>query len=159
MIIQYTQEDFDWHYGFVDWKDKIILDLGGDYGSTAVCFLALGATKVIVSDSNKEFHKILSQYINQNIIQDRVRCIASTDDFIDLFNEFKMDIIKMDIEGAEVHLLYVPDNILKSVKEYVIECHTEELTNKILQKFKDLKFNILTVKNLAVGCNVVHAHE
>lgn len=41
MIIKSTNEDFDYHYGFKDisWNDKIILDLGADYGSTAECFL------------------------------------------------------------------------------------------------------------------------
>lgn len=158
MIIEWSGENFEWHWGFVDWKNKTILDIGADFGSTAKCFLAVGATKVIASEGNDQYYEKLVQYAKDksNIIPDK-RWIGSASDFIYLFNTFKVDIVKMDCEGGERYLLDVPDNIIASIKEYAIECHSQDITNKMIQKLKDLKYNILRVEPLAEGYNVIHA--
>lgn len=160
MNIRCTGENFEYHWGFVDWKNKTVLDIGADYGSTAECFLSVGASKIYASEGDEKLYDQLVEYAKDkpNIIPNR-KWINNPSDFIDLFNNFKADIVKIDCEGAEEHLLKVPDEILKSIKEYVIECHGEEITKRIIERFRDLKFDILEIRPLLViqGYNVVYA--
>lgn len=160
MKIRYTGEDFEYHWGFIDWKNKVVLDIGADYGSTAECFLSVGASKVYASEGDEKLYNQLVEYAKDkpNIIPNR-KWIGGPTDFIDLFNNFKTDIVKIDCEGAEEHLLGVPDDILRSNKEYVIECHGQEPTKKISEKLRSLKFDIVETRPLIVieGYNIVYA--
>jgi FkbM family methyltransferase len=46
-LMEILKEDFEETYS-VDCKDKVVLDVGGFIGETAVLFLALGASKVVI---------------------------------------------------------------------------------------------------------------
>lgn len=150
MEISFTGENFEHHWGFINWRDKIILDIGADYGSTADCFLTVGASKVYASEGDIELYKKLVEHAKGN---DRIipssKLIFCPNDFIDLFNEFRdsrIDICKMDCERAEIHLLEVSDDMLRSIREYAIECHSPDILNKVSDKFKKAGFNIVNTK-------------
>jgi fibrillarin-like rRNA methylase len=149
MNIRNTGENFEDHWGFINWKNKQILDIGADFGSTAECFLAVGASKIYASEGDNNLYNQLIEYAKDkpNIVPNK-KWISSPADFIDLFNNFKVDIVKMDIEGAEIHLLGVPDDILKSIKEYAIECHSIYIMNAILERFKNLNFDVVDIRRL-----------
>lgn len=157
--IRFTGEDFEWHWGFANWKNKSILDLGADIGSTAECFLDAGSKKVIAVEGNKNLYDQLFEYAktNQRIIPIH-KYIANKDDLIYLFSLYSdfIDIAKIDIEGAEKFLLDLPDDILRSIKEYAIECHSKDILNKILEKFKNLGFKITEPKYLTNNISVIH---
>lgn len=158
MIIKHTGEDFEHHWGFVDWKNKKILDVGADYGSTAECFLAVGADIVYAVEGDEDLYSKLLEYAkNESRVIPYKKWISNPNDFIDMFNKFEVDIVKMDCEGAEVYLLDVPDDIIKSIKEYVIECHSRELSTKIPEKLKNLNFEIVHTMALTADFDVIHA--
>lgn len=158
--IRFTGEDFEWHWGFVNWKSKSVLDLGADIGSTAECFLDVGANKVIAVEGNKNLYDQLYEYAktDQRIIPIH-KYIANKDDLIYLFSLYSdfIDIAKIDIEGAEKFLLDLPDDILKSIKEYAIECHSKDILNNVSNTFNDLGFKIATTKFLTADISVIHA--
>lgn len=158
MKIRYTGEDFDFHWGFINWKGKVILDVGADYGSTAECFLASGATKVICVDGDEGNYSCILGFVSDK--KDKViphkKWICSPDNIAEILTN-KVDIVKMDIEGAEIYFLRVPDNIIKSVKEYAIESHNHDLRDKIIEKLRNLNFEIVTIKPITDICTVIHA--
>lgn len=158
--IRFTGEDFKWHWGFVNWKNKSILDLGADIGSTAECFLDAGSNKVIAVEGNKNLYDQLSKYAKTNQMTVPIhRYIANKDDFIYLFSLYSdfVDIVKIDIEGAEIFLLELPDDILKSIKEYAIECHSNDILKDVSNMFNNLGFKIATTKFLTTDISVIHA--
>ena len=164
MKIKYTQESFEDHWGFINWKNKIVLDIGADYGSTAECFIAYGASKVFASEGDEKLYSQLVQYAKgkPNIIPSK-KWIQNPNDFIDLFNKFKdskIDIYKIDCEKAEIYLLDISNDMLRSIKEYAIECHTPDILSKISNKFKSAGFEIKNTKfigtNLGIPVYVIH---
>lgn len=157
MIIRLTGEDFEFHYGFINWRNKVILDIGADFGSTAECFLACGATKVYAIEGNENFYSKLVEFAKGKQIVPIKKFINSPNDFIDLFNNFKADIIKIDCEECEVHFLDIPGDIIRSTKEYVIECHSPNILSKMLDRLKNLGYDIATVKNLSNIISLIHA--
>ena len=38
--------DYIWSYGSIDWKDKVVLDIGAEVGSSALFFLMNGAKRM-----------------------------------------------------------------------------------------------------------------
>jgi hypothetical protein len=135
-------ENYDEHWGFTDFKNKVILDLGADYGSTAYYFLNKGALKVIAVEGDK----YLAERLKLNFKDDpRVVPIyleiKSGKDIEELIDMYHPDIVKVDIEGAEINILSV--NIRK-VKEWLIETHTDEIYNALAEWFRMNGFNIKT---------------
>jgi len=135
-------ENYDKHWGFTDFKNKVILDLGTDYGSTAYYFLNKGALKVIAVEGNK----YLAERLKLNFKDDpRVVPIyleiKSGKEIEELIDTYHPDIVKVDIEGAEINILSV--NIRK-VKEWLIETHTDEIYNALAEWFRMNGFNIKT---------------
>jgi hypothetical protein len=116
-----TKEDYETSWGVANYLDKIVLDVGADVGSTALFFIERGAKNIICVDTDtsgltKNAQEIpqISKIVNVNI-QDKYtmeRVLLET-----------ADIVKMDIEGAEMWLLEVDPRILQQHKEYIIEIH------------------------------------
>ena len=109
----------------VSYKDKIILDLGAANGDSAGYFIFEGAKCVIAVDGDvklfgqlKENSKAFEGKIIPILLQ-----IEKPEDIEKLIVEFKPDIVKSDIEGAEVHLYNIKDEIWKMVPEYLVESH------------------------------------
>lgn len=146
MIIKSTNEDFDYHYGFKDisWNDKIILDLGADYGSTAECFLERGAKKIYAIEGDKSLLEQLMKFCSnpENKTVPIITFINTPYDLIYLISETEYDICKIDIEGYEIHLTEVPGMVLRKIKEYVIETHSNIINDKIIKKFNKVRFEL-----------------
>jgi hypothetical protein len=51
--------------------------------------------------------------------------INSPDDFAYLINQHHPDIVKVNIEGVETHLLRRPNEVLTRVNEWLIEAHND----------------------------------
>lgn len=61
-----NNENYDKHWNYASFKDKIVLDLGADYGSTASYFLWRGAKQVIAVEGSKEFADALRKNFENN---------------------------------------------------------------------------------------------
>ena len=137
---EYLLREYNSHLGSeVDYTGKTILDIGADVGTTTEYFLEHGAKFVYAVEGNENNHNTLHVNIRTHF-SDRAIClpriwIEKTEDFIQLISLWdKCDIVKVDIEGAEVHLLHVPDYIFNIVPEYVIEFHSETIGKLLKQK-------------------------
>ena len=167
MIIKHTNEDFEYHWGFVDFNGKVVLDIGADFGSTAECFLCYGAKKVIACEGDDVLYNKLLRYIdsekekgNDKIISYK-RWINSETDFVHLltnnWNGNKVDVVKIDVEGYEKYLLYVSKDVIRNIKEYVIECHKNEIRDELIKKFENSGFDIAKIIPLHVpGFSVIY---
>jgi SAM-dependent methyltransferase len=76
-----------------------------------------------------------------------LRMVESANDFVDLISAYQPDFIKMDIEGAEIHLKDVPKEVFSSVKEFAIEYHNPECKKVIMDKFNELDFEITALNS------------
>jgi len=145
-ILPLYNENYDECWGYVSYKDKTVLDLGADYGSTAYYFLKKGAIKVIAVEGDKSFSLRLAQNYGKN---SRVVCIlkwiSCSKDIEELVKLYPSDIVKVDIEGAEIYIAEVPSEVLLSVKEWLIETHTEEIYNELSKLFLSLGFKVYAI--------------
>lgn len=161
MLIESTGEDFEYHWGFIDYKGKIVLDIGADYGSTARCFFEHGASKIYAVEGNEAYYSKLRQNsinLQKHLIPTKT-LIKSPRDFINIFNSIqeRVDIVKIDIEGDELNLIDVPDDILKRYNDYLIETHHINIKDKIIPRFKNIGYELKLERPLSVkGFDVIY---
>jgi SAM-dependent methyltransferase len=147
-MIHITSEEPSNHWGFIDFKDKVVLDLGcGKFHSsisTYEWFLQNGAKQVIGVDLGNETSENINFIYSAGGIDSKER-------LLNLINEYNPEIIKSDIEGAEIHFKDI--NNLHSVKEFAIEYHSEDLKNMLLDKFATWGFDSIEEIHL-MDCNI-----
>jgi hypothetical protein len=147
-MIYITSEEPINHWGFIDFKDKIVLDLGcGKFHSsisTYEWFLQNGAKKVIGVDLGNETSENINFIYSGGSIDSKER-------LLNLINEYNPQIIKCDIEGAEIHFENI--NNLNSVKEFAIEYHSADLKNMLFYKFAIWGFDYIEEIQL-MDCNI-----
>ncbi len=148
VLFSHHDEDYQDLYGFVDYKDKVVLDIGADYGSTASFFLKQGARTVYGVERNKWMVKKMRKNAEKmgNLIP--IKLDVSCPDQFDKLLLLNPDIVKVDCEGCEKHLLDIKDSIFSSINEYIIETHTKELFDGFVNKFEHAGYKISNVRNM-----------
>lgn len=148
------------HWGFVEVMGKTVLDLGcayfgADSEKTPTFFLENGAAYVIGVDTTLSG---LENITDPNIVLIQMT-IESPDEIAKMYERFEPDVVKCDIEGAEIHLLYLPDGIFQQPSQYAIEVHSDELDEAFTNKLRSCGYRIKTVGDIldAAGCKVLHA--
>lgn len=129
-------ENFDEEYWLTDFKGKTILDIGADYGSTAMFFLRKGAKKVIAIEPNPKYFEVLDE-IGKKVkeivpLKFKITCGYNVSNLI---KEYSPDIVKMDCDGCEVLLLQMIDADIKMVKDWIMELHSINVFNSIKDLF------------------------
>jgi hypothetical protein len=139
------RENYYAHWNYVSFRGKRVLDVGADYGSTVDFFLKLGAREVIAVEGEWRNARLLFRRYGRD---PRVTCIrmwvSSPDVFSWLIRRFKPDVVKVDIEGGEKHLLRVPRPILRQAPAYLIEAHSDELHRALVTLFEQLGYKVET---------------
>lgn len=108
----------------IDYRNKVVLDVGADWGSTADFFLKNGASKVIAVESDTEMYDKLLRFSNEEKRITALRIyIADGKQITDLITEYKPSIVKIDCENCEKHLTNVPWQVLRIPRMYLIEYH------------------------------------
>lgn len=166
-----NSEDPKIHWEYVNVENKTVLDLGcGDFGnvnnlpylSTIDYFILKGANHVIGVDSNfNDTSKILERYKDQKVTILN-KSIESTSDIESLILENKPDIIKSDIEGAEIYLFMVDDSVFSTISEYYIETHNTQLYDMCIDKLNKCNYNIieqLSLDQTEGTCKVIFAKK
>ena len=147
-MIHITSEEPINHWGFIDFKDKIVLDLGcGKFHSsisTYEWFLQNGAKQVIGVDLGNETSENINFIYSAGGIDSKERLLK-------LINEYNPEVIKSDIEGAEIHFKDIEN--LHNVKEFAIEYHSADLKNMLLDKFVTWGFDSIEEIHL-MDCNI-----
>jgi len=166
-IPSYTSEDMSQHYDTevfgISFKNKIILDLGASNGDSAEFFLFKGAKCVIAveggaSDANLYAQlELNSKLFNEKMIPIHLQ-IEKPKDIENLILEYKPDILKSDIEGAEIHLLNIKDEIWKLVPEYLVEMHEGYgfVRNGVMWA-KCAQTNYIILKEICIISDVLYA--
>ncbi len=144
-------EDYDHHWNYVSFKNKTVMDLGADFGSTPSYFLYRGADHVIAVEGDPSLaSKLCDNFVGDRRVIPIELMINHSSDISSLITQYSPDIVKIDVEGAEANLLECPDETLRSVKEWLIEAHNLDLYIKIRERFLGLGFNVTKLDYLTV---------
>ena len=151
-------DNYERDYGFVDYRGKVVLDIGADYGTTAAYFLRRGAASVVAVEGDEQYFTLLQKNVGEVPEVTPINCwISSPHDFENLIMTYRPDILKADCEGCELHLLNVPDRILRKVPEFLLEVHNTELWERFRRKFQALGYTITHVDLWTGEVRIVHA--
>lgn len=69
IILEVFAEDI---YGKFDFKDKVIIDIGGYVGDSALYFISKGAKKVYVYETNKSVFNLLKENVILNNLENKI---------------------------------------------------------------------------------------
>jgi FkbM family methyltransferase len=165
-----------------DCQDKVVLDVGGFEGESAVYFWHKGAKKIIIYEplaENVEYIKrnLTLNHINAEIHQSGIGKENGTitihydkidpgfgihskgnstieikiSDVSKVIAESGADIAKFDCESAEECISDVPATILQKIPYYIIEVHSPEIRQSVLDKFQSASF--ILERELPKACN------
>ncbi len=149
--------------GFVPTKDEIIIDVGANVGDTSIYWAKLYGAKVLAFEPLSESFEIMRENISLNGLDDLITpynlALGDGTDIsfnmsgymmkysmdslkkikterLDNFNFNNISMIKIDVEGFELHVLRgAIETIKRNKPRIIIETHSKELrkrTNEIL---------------------------
>ncbi len=174
-------EPLEDEYKVFDYTNKVVLDVGGFIGYSAVLFSRWGAKRVIIYEVQKDNISIINNNLALNQVNGTEHNIAVADNDgeltlnyqeegrtnFGLFGEHEfvvkaraaskvltddVDIAKFDCEGCEYSLLSVPCDIIRRVPEYVIEYHHG--LDKLREKFEKCGFRVQELWKLNTPGNI-----
>jgi hypothetical protein len=126
-------EDYEESYGRANYKDRTILEIGADVGSTATFFLLKGAKKVISVEGNEEsYSKLVNNTKDIPEVTPIFKKISSTDHIRELIKEYNPDFLHMDCEFCEKHLNGLERPYFDNIKTIQLEVHCDRELNKII---------------------------
>jgi FkbM family methyltransferase len=85
----------------------------------------------------------------------RIECNGITISKI-LDDNYPIDVIKVDCEGGEEHLLDMSYGEIHSIPYWIVETHTEDLYRNIMNKFSHNGFSLVYDKMLVPTVNLMH---
>ncbi len=122
VIAPFVPEDFSVLWP-ADYHGKTVLDIGADRGSTASYFLRNGARFVICVEGDPNRYRQLEANLPSLQNAEAIfKWISNPSDIAELL-WYYADIVKIDVEGAEQHLLSVDPCMIWLHSEYMIEVH------------------------------------
>ncbi len=173
-MIQVNNENPKEHWQFISVKDRIVLDLGcgrweqieyrdKNWPTTPEFFKMNGASSIIAIDSD---HREI-EWFKQNFSEDQIynfilKSINTSDCFKELFLSYKPNCVKVDIEGAEINLINLDNEIFNLVDEYYIETHSPDIFNLCSNKLTINNYtieNIIDLVHTGGACKVIFAKK
>lgn len=151
-----TTENPECHWGFANVKNRTVLDLGCGrvwntdrerssdkhlhWPDTPQFFLNRGARKVIgVDPRGYEILRYSDEYLYNDgkglFLQGSVETKEDMEYYLKhLLSEHGESCVKCDIEHHESVIAELDDHIISRVDEWYVECHTNELYEKVVSK-------------------------
>jgi len=133
-------EPFEKIYRVFDYRGRV-LDVGGYLGETAYLFKKWGAEEVVVYEPDPLQAKHVRETMQLNgvkgvVYESFVGCCTSHNsvEWADVLKD-EFEVAKVDCEGCEKHLLSLPDDLIRKVPKWVIECHGPETLGQLCEKF------------------------
>jgi len=133
-------EPFEKIYRVFDYRGRV-LDVGGYLGETAYLFKKWGAEEVVVYEPDPLQAKHVRETMQLNgvkgvVYESFVGCCTSHNsvEWADVLKD-EFEVAKVDCEGCEKHLLSLPDDLIRKVPKWVIECHGPETLRQLCEKF------------------------
>jgi FkbM family methyltransferase len=165
-----------------DYKDKVVLDIGGFQGETAIHYWLSGAKKIIVYEpfskncqliekniklngANVEVHKAgISEKDGNQLLEvfaahpddEKNKELVKLKNITEIINESGADIAKLDCEGAEACLTTVPNNTLRKISKYMLEIHSQEIERNLIEKFTDAGFKVAKLKKMSADISIAY---
>jgi hypothetical protein len=154
-FIEVNNENPNEHWKFIECNQVVAVDLGcgrwekkeyrdPSWPTTPEYLIQKGANVVYAFDiDNNEI-----MWYNENV-SNKMNVVAinqgihSVDDIRNILQKFKPKTIKCDIEGGEIHLINLADEIFKMVDEYYIETHNQELYLQCINKLLNCNYTIV----------------
>jgi len=136
-------------------EGKIVMDLGcgwlfQPFESTPEYFLKRGAKQLIgVEADGGEVAKLNNLYPEQTFI---CKTILTSNDLIELFTEYKPQVIKMDIEGYESVIDEMNNEHWASVEEIGVEYHNPTCKSILENKLVEFGFEITNINQFGWFC-------
>lgn len=137
--------DYDEMYGSLDYEGAIVLDVGADYGTTAQYFLDHGARHVYCSERNEEWIERLSEFADTTDEQVAILPPMTAELMDKWLRECRPDVVKIDCEGCERHLLSVAPNLIAIPDQWVLETHTRMMWDELRERFRLLGYRLTTI--------------
>ena len=161
-----------------DFRGKVVLDIGGFQGESAVYFWHAGAKKLVIYEPIREYCDQIRANMKLNDIVSEIHQygigIEDAKFLIDVFAsdqpkkelvEVKnvsealansnADIAKIDCEGAEICLTSVPNEILRKISFYMLELHGVDIQKSVIKKFEAAGFEIKKFTKIKDGVSIV----
>lgn len=139
------------HWRFLNPKDKIVMDMGCSFWdsswnegwlSSSEYLVSRGAKKLIGFDcAGHDIEKYHQLYGNDGKYFTFQLCVNKDEHIEDLLQQYKPQVIKCDIEGAEIHFKNVTKEMINFVDEMGIEYHNDPTRDLIREKIKEWGFN------------------
>lgn len=138
-----------------EYRGKVVLDIGADRGSTASYFLRQGAAFVTCVEGNCKLYDELVQNLPSLVnCQAIFKWIRSSKDMAEMLR-YGADIVKIDVEGAEKHLLDVNPWLIQQHPEYMVEVHWGVDMDAIIWLFDRCCFHV-TLGARGIGWQIIH---
>lgn len=109
-------KDYIWAYSYLDYRGKVVLDVGGDIGSSALYFLSKGAKYVAIVEHDKVFKETYNK-LKEEMPELRNTEMIEPDDMW----RVNASILKMDCEGCELYML--DENKIKDYDQFAVGLH------------------------------------
>lgn len=162
-------------------QNGLVIDLGANMGNFTILALASNSgSKVIAVEPNLESNSSFNRQVKLNNFEDRVSLrryfigsaspkqkemlkdpnskdakFISQKEFIELNNLSRIDFLKCDIEGSEFDFMN-DTSLLQITNQLAIEIHDfAGNRNELIEKLKQLGFNIGPIKDDPGGCIVL----
>ena len=134
-------------YGGLPVAGKVVFDWGADWGSTARWFLGRGAAAVIASEKKESDNVRMSRYaeIESRIKQEGFICTPGHLSRI----VASCEVAKVDVEGDEIVLMELANEVLQKVTHWVIETHSKRIDALLKEKFNQAGFSWNLVRAFA----------
>ena len=142
-----------------DVQDKIVMDLGcgwlfQPFQSTPEYFISRGAKSLIgVEADGGEVQKLKGLYPNHTFI---CKTILSETDLIELFETYRPEVIKMDIEGYESVIDRMTIEQWSSIEEIGVEYHNPTCKEILERKLTEFGFEITSINNFGWFCTDIN---
>jgi FkbM family methyltransferase len=160
-----------------NYKNKVVLDIGGYQGETAVYYWICGAKKVIVYEPFLKNYELILINMQLSGVDAEVHNAGigekDGDMMLPVFgdNERKEERItiknitnvieksgaesaKIDCEGAEASLTTVPDEILRKIPSYMLEIHSQAIEKDLIAKFTGAGFKVVRLRRMSPDISI-----
>ena len=160
-----------------DYKNKVVLDIGGYQGETAVYYWISGAKKVVIYEpflsnyeliqKNMALNKVNAEVHNAGIgekdgsmqlsvfgeNEGKEECITIKN-ITNIIDQSGADMAKIDCEGAEASLTTVPDDILRKISSYMLEIHSQAIEKDLIAKFTGAGFKVAKLRKMSSDISI-----
>ena len=141
------REDYSKHWK-ADFEGKVVLDLGADYGSTALYFLQKGAGEVIAVEGDRVLAMNLAKNAKGRRITPVYGMVTDPKQLDALISVYKPDVVKVDIEGYESILF--GSSLITAVGEWLVEVHDHAMVGDFVKLFYNFDVEIYRYGDITV---------